>query len=144
MSNTLDKEKELIDLLVGKLQQIVDDEVRVININDYTEERVDHMVSIGIPSTTPFHSENPMLPDYEYTLQILIDSFIDGDKGGYVFEQTKNAILSYLQTYLQDQSRLSELFSPIPVVGCFLSDISNGTSENNNRTTISLRVIASY
>lgn len=141
---TLDKEKELIDLLVEKLQQIVEDDVRVININDFTDARVDHMVSIGIPSATPFHPENPMLPDYEYTLQILIDSFIDGDEGGYIFDQTRNAILSYLQTYLTDQSRLSELFSPIPVVGFFLNDISNGTTDNNNRTTISLRVIASY
>ena len=138
---TLDKEKELIDLLVDKIQEIVSDKVRVININDFTEAREDHMVSIGIPSTT---NVNPMLPDYEYTVQILIDSFIDGDEGGFIFDQTRKAILSYLQIYLMDKTKLNELFSPIPVVGFFLNDISNGTSEQNNRTTISLRVIASY
>ena len=139
--NTLNKEKELIELLVGKLKENTNDNVEVININDYTEERVDHMISVGISSVT---NVNPMLPDYDYTVDILIDSYIANDKYGHQFEQNKNEVLGYLETYLMDKTKLSELFDPIPVVGFFLINISNSTTEESNICKISLQVIASY
>ena len=124
--NTLNKEKELIELLVGKLKENTNDNVEVININDYTEERVDHMISVGISNVT---NVNPMLPDYDYTVDILIDSYIANDKYGHQFEQNKNEVLGYLETYLMDKTKLSELFDPIPVVGFFLINVSNATTE---------------
>lgn len=139
--NTLNKEKELIELLVGKLKENTNDNVEVININDYTEERVDHMISVGISNVT---NVNPMLPDYDYTVDILIDSYIANDKYGHQFEQNKNEVLGYLETYLMDKTKLSELFDPIPVVGFFLINISNSTTEESNICRISLQVIASY
>ena len=139
--STLNKEKELIELLVAKLNEHTNDEVEVININDYTEERKDHMVSVGISNV---NNVNPMLPDYDYTVDILIDSYIANDKYGHQFEQNKSEVLDYLQTYLMDKTRLAELFEQIPVVGFFLINISNSTTEESNICRISLQVIASY
>lgn len=139
--NTLSKEKELIETLVKKIKHEVNDNVEVININDYTEQRKDHMISVGVSSVT---NVNPMLPDYEYTVDILVDSYIAGDKYGHQFEINKQQVLDYLETYLMDKTRLSELFDDIPVVGFFLTSITNGTTEESNTSRISLQVIASY
>lgn len=139
--STLNKEKELIELLVAKLNEHTNDNVEVININDYTEERKDHMISVGISNVS---NVNPMLPDYDYTVDILIDSYIANDKYGHQFEQNKKEVLAYLQTYLMDKTKLAELFEQIPVVGFFLINISNSTTEQSNICRISLQVIASY
>lgn len=139
--NTLNKEKELIELLVRKLRENTNDNVEVININDYTDERTDHMISVGISSMS---NVNPMLPDYDYAVEILIDSFINGDKYGHQFEQNKSEVLGYLETYLMDKTKLGELFENIPVVGMFLTNVSNSTTEESNICRISLQVIASY
>lgn len=139
--NTLNREKELIELLVQKLNENTNDNVEVININDYTEERTDHMISVGISNV---NNVNPMLPDYDYTVDILIDSYIANDKYGHQFEQNKSEVLGYLETYLMDKTKLDELFEQIPVVGFFLINISNATTEESNQCRISLQVIASY
>ena len=139
--STLNREKELIELLVAKLQANTNDNVEVININDYTDERKDHMISVGISNV---NNVNPMLPDYDYTVDILIDSYIANDKYGHQFEQNKSEVLGYLETYLMDKTKLSELFDPIPVVGFFLINVSNSTTEESNICRISLQVIASY
>lgn len=139
--NTLSKEKELIELLVDKISQNVGNEVTVININDYTDERTDHMISVGISNTV---NVNPMLPDYEYTVEVLVDSFIANDKYGKKFEENKEAVLNFFEPYLMNKDILSELFLDIPVVGFFIDGISNQTTEESNRSHIQLRVIVSY
>ena len=139
--STLDKEKELINLLVQKIDEATDDKVKVISTDDYTEERQDYMVAIGITNTVQM---NQFLPDYDYTVNILIDCYIDNDKEGYQFEKTKKEVLSYLEDYIMDKTRLGELFESIPVVGFFLNGITNTTSEESNKSIISLRVVASY
>lgn len=139
--NTLDKEKDLIELLVEKINEHTGNKVEVININDYTDKRKDHMISVGISNVT---NVNPMLPDYEYTVDILVDSFIDKDKYGHQFNTNKSELLNYLETYLMDKTKLPELFEDIPVVGMFLTNIINSTSDTSNLCRITLQVIASY
>lgn len=139
--NTLDKEKDLIKLLVQKIDEATDENVMVISTDDYTEERQDYMVAIGITNTVQM---NQFLPDYNYTVNILIDCYIDNDKEGYQFEKTKSEVLSYLEPFVMDKTRLSELFEPIPVVGFFLNGITNTTSTQSNKSIISFSVIASY
>lgn len=138
---TLNKEKELIEKIVSKIKDHVSHNVEVININDYTDERKDHMISVGISNTI---NANPMLPDYQYTVDILVDSYIDKDRYGQQFEQNKSDLLSYLEPILMNRNRLGELFDEIPIVGCFLNGINNMTTEDSNQSRISLRVIASY
>ena len=139
--STLDKEKDLINLLVQKIDEATDDNVMVISTDDYTEERQDYMIAIGITNTVQM---NQFLPDYDYTVNILIDCYIDNDKEGYQFEKTKSEVLSYLEDYIMDKTRLGELFETIPVVGFFLNGITNTTSTQSNKSIISLRVVASY
>lgn len=43
-----------------------------------------------------------------------------------------------------DKTKLPELFVGFPVVGMFLSNISNGTTDESNQTNITLQVIASF
>ena len=142
--NTLSKEKELIELMVQKINDATDQNVKVICTDDYTEQREDFMVAIGITNTQQVDHGNPFLPDYEYTLNILIDCYIANDKEGYFFEKTKSEVLDFLEPYLMDRTRLEQLFETIPVVGFFLNGITNTTSEQSNKSIISFRVIASY
>ena len=139
--NTLDKEKDLVELMVQKIDEATDQNVKVICTDDYTEEREDYMVAIGITNT---NQVNPFLPDYQYTLNILIDCFINNDKQGYYFEKTKKEVLNFLQPYIMDKTRLGQLFEDIPVVGFFLNGINNTTTEQSNKSIISFQVIASY
>lgn len=142
--NTLSKEKDLIELMVQKIDEATDQNVKVICTDDYTEERSDYMIAIGITNTVQCHPQNPFLPDYEYTLNILIDCFIANDKEGFFFEKTKSEVLDFLEPYIMDRSKLGELFEEIPVVGFILNGISNTTSEQSNKCIVSFRVIASY
>ena len=43
-----------------------------------------------------------------------------------------------------DKTKLPQLFEGFPVVGMFLSGISNSTTDESNRTNITLQVIASF
>ena len=139
--NTLQAEQDLIDIFVNALDNITNDEVKVIAARDYSEKRKDLMVAVGIDG---FTNANPMLPDYNYSVNILIDGFIKDDKDGSKFQQAKQEVLDYLQTFLMDKTKLPELFGGFPVVGMFLSNISNATTETSNQTIITLQVIASF
>ena len=87
------------------------------------------MIAVGITQTQQVDHGNPFLPDYNYTLNILIDCYISNDKQGFQFEKTKSEVLDYLEPFIMDRSRLGELFEDIPVVGFFLNGITNTTSE---------------
>lgn len=142
--NTLDKEQELIDIFVKALDGVTNQFVDVISARDYTEDRADRMVVVGISNTVLSNPQNPFLPDYDYTVDILVDCFVKGDEQGYFFQEAKNQVLNFLEKYLQDKNLLEELFGEFPVVGLFLNGISNTTTEDSNQTTISLRVVASF
>lgn len=142
--NTLDKEKEIIEILVNKINANTNNNVNVININDYTDKRKDHMISVGISNMSPFHAENPMLPDYNITVDIVIDSFIANDRYGHQFEQNKKEVLTYLEPYFQDQSRIDEIFDDIPVCAFFLQNIYSSTTEESNICRITIQLVASF
>ena len=80
--NTLQAEKDLIDIFVNALDENTNDEVKVISARDFTEKRKELMVAVGIDG---FTNVNPMLPDYDYSVNILIDGFIKDDKEGSKF-----------------------------------------------------------
>lgn len=135
------QERELIQKFIDKLDAITKDEVRVIASKEQEEQRDDNMVVVGITNVT---NVNPTLPDYDFTVQILIDSFIKGDEQGYTHDQIVETIETYLETYLNDQSRLAELFDDIPIVGMFLLGKTNSANEVSNQTFIQLQCIGSY
>ena len=138
---TLDKEKEVIELLVKKIDQQTGNNVQVIASNDFTEERGPFIIVVGITNSNQM---NFGLPDYEYTVQIKIDCFIDEDKQGYIYQQVKTQVLGYLEPYIMDQSKLGELFDDIPIVGLLWDGISNSITQESNNCIIQFRLVASY
>lgn len=135
------EERELIQKLVEKLDAITADDVTVIASKEQSEERTQNMVVVGI---TSIDNVNPTLPDYDFSVRILVDSFIKGDEDGFKHDQIVEAVETYLETYLDDQKRLAELFDDIPCVGLFLRGISNSANEQSNQTFIELQCICSY
>ena len=135
------EERQIIDKFIEKLDAITGDNVKVIADEEYSQDRQDNMVVIGI---TDVSNVNPTLPDYEFTTRILIDTHIQEDKDGVIHEQIKQTVQSYLETILNDQSRLSELFDDIPIVGMFLAGINNSSNSQSNQTIISLQIIGSW
>lgn len=138
---TLNREKELVDHLVNKIKDQVEQDVQVIAASDFTEERTDNVVVVGINNTVQAH---PFVPAYQYNLEIIVDCFIDSDKEGYRYNQIKEQILGYLEPYIMDKTKLAELFDPIPIVGFFLEGVSNSTTDQSNKAIIGFRVVASY
>ena len=138
------QERQLTQKFVEKLDEITADDVRVIASKEQGEERSNNMVVVGITDVAPFHSDAPAVPDYNFTVQILIDSFIEDDKDGYKHDQIVETVEDYLETYLNDQSRLAELFDDIPIVGMFMLESRNTSNEESNQTFIQLQVIGSY
>ena len=138
---TLDKEKEFVDLLTEKIKEQMEQYVQVIASSDFTEERGENVVVVGINNSTQV---NVGLPDYEYSVQVIVDCFIDGDKQAYKFNQIKGKVLDYLEPYLMDRRRLPELFEDIPVVGFFFEGVSNNVTQESNKCIIGLRAIVSY
>lgn len=141
MENTIDKEKQIVELLVQKLDQVTSDNIQVIAGTDFTEERGSFIVVVAITNTTQV---NFGLPDYEYNVQINIDCFIEDDKQGYIFEKTRSEVLGFLQTYIMDQSRLGELFDTIPIVGLLYNGNSTSVTQSSNKNLIQFRLVASY
>ena len=135
------EERELVQKLVEKLDEITADDVTVIASKEQNEQRDSNMVVVGV---TNVDNVNPTLPDYDFSVRILVDSFIEDDKDGYKHDQIVEAVETYLETYLDDQKRLAELFDDIPIVGMFLRGISNSANNESNQTFIELQVIGSY
>lgn len=135
------EERDIIQKLVEKLDVITKKDVMVIADEEYTQDRWDKMVVVGITEVT---NVNPTLPDYEFTARILIDTYIKEDKEGFFHDQTKQMVQSYLETFLNDQSRLGQLFDDIPIVGMFLSGINNTSNSQSNQTFITLQIIGSW
>lgn len=135
------EERELITKFINKIDAITKDDVNVIAAKDFSQERDENMVVVGVQNVI---NVNPTLPDYEFTVNILIDSFIKSDKGGYKHDQIVQTIEDYLETFLNDQSRLAELFDDIPIVGMFLISSRNNQTDQSNQTMISLQVIGSW
>lgn len=135
------EERDLIHKLVEKLDAITADDVTVIASKEQNEQRTSNMVVVGV---TNVDNVNPTLPDYDFSVRILVDSFIEDDKDGYKHDQIVEAVETYLETYLDDQKRLAELFDDIPIVGMFLRGITNSANNESNQTFIELQVIGSY
>ena len=135
------EQRDLIAKFVEKLDAVTTEDVRVIASREFSEEREENMVLVGVTNVT---NVNPTLPDYDFTVQILIDNFIKGDEDGYKHDQIVAAVEDYLEIYLNDQSRLAELFDDIPIVGMFMLSESNSATDQSHQTFIQLQVIGSW
>lgn len=136
------EQRELINKIITKLKTATSDlDVRIIASKEQEEKRADNMVVVGITNVT---NVNPGLPDYDFSVNILIDSRITADREGHTHDAIVQTVEEYLQSYLTDQSRLSEMFQQIPIVGMFLNNKINTANDESNQTVINLQLIGSY
>ena len=135
------QERDLIQKFIEKLDAITEDDVTVIAAKQQLEKRTSNMVVVGVTNVS---NVNPTLPDYDFTVQILIDCFIKDDRQGYKHDAIVETIDDYLEEFLNDQSRLGQLFQQIPIVGMFLLGKNNTANDDSNQTFIQLQVIGSY
>ena len=87
---------------------------------------------------------NPFLPDYEYDLSIVVDTFIDVDRTGEVFEKTVEEVQRILGEYALKEKELDGLFGSIPVVGFWEEDTERMIDDKSYRATLSYKVVASF
>lgn len=133
-------EENILEALKEQLiEEISNENVRVLKSSDYQEERIPFMVILGIDG---FEVVNVGLKDYKLTLKIIIDFFIEDDKEGYFQKQTRDQIYDYMQrNYLLTRNKLQNIDESI--VGCFLDDVKNFITDESNRTEIYYTLISS-
>lgn len=120
---------------------VTNENVRVATVLQNVEERPPFAVVVRI---VDIKNVNPLLDDYQFTVQILIDFYIKDDKDGFFFQQTREQITDYLRIYLKDKTKLPEFFGNENIVGMFLDSEDNNITETSNQTFIILKVIGSW
>jgi len=110
---------------------------------DFTEKRTDNMIVVGITSTAQLN-EGCGVPDYEHTMEILIDCSIPEDDSADAFWALIAEVKRRLLPFELKRSELPVLFGDLPVV--FFEFISQTftTSERSNQCTLRYRIITSY
>ncbi len=87
---------------------------------------------------------NVGLPDFKYTLNITIDTFIADDPKGELFFETLNTVQEKINKFINREVALSVAFEEIPVVGWINSDIDISITDDSNRAVLNSEVIASF
>ena len=133
------KEKEIIEKFTNILSEIED--AKTISATDFSEERENNMIVVGIENTTQV---NVGLPDYQYRVSIVIDCFIEGDEKAEVFNEIHNEVRRILDEYEHKEKPLDSLFEEIPVVGLFFENEEEMIDDKSNRVVLYCNVIASF
>ena len=133
------KEHEINQKVVNALASIED--ATVIESTDFTEERQDNMVVVGVDNATQV---NVGLPDYSYRLQIVVDTFIEGDNDGSKFERTYKEVKRRMDEYVLKEKTLDYMFEEIPVVALFFENLDVSIDDKSNRAVFEYTIIASF
>lgn len=133
------KEHEIIQKVLNALSNIED--ATAIESTDFTEERDANMIVVGIDNVTQV---NVGLPDYNYRLQIVVDTFIEGDNDGSLFIDTYKEVQRIMNQYVLNDLALSDLFEEIPVVGLFFENCDFSIDDKSNRAVFEYTVITSF
>lgn len=134
-------EEKLIEKVITALSGIEDTQAQ--SVMDFTEKRVDNMIIVGISETRQLN-EGCDVPDYEHSMDILIDCGIPEDDDGSGFYRIISQVKERLLPYELNQSALASLFGEIPVVYFQFVNQTFGVSERSNTTTLRYRIITSY
>ena len=135
------REEEIVKDVVDFLSSV--DDATAVAATDFTEERDSNMIVVGITNT---EQVNDGLPDYKYTLEILVDTFIESDIDGELFHKTRAAVRRMLDEYVMQLNKadFSQIFGEIPVVGLFFDGMTAAVLEKSNRTSMTYTVVASF
>ena len=131
---------EILETFKTNLENnITNKKVRVATSLQNDEQRKPFGVVISIGQVVNI---NPMLDDYQFIVDILIDFFIKDDLEGHFWEQTKDEIWDFIEEeYLLTRMKLTNIEEGI--VGCFLDDKVNTSNDVSNREIITLQLVMS-
>lgn len=131
-------EQKLIDYLKPIFSEIDElSEVKIINADDFTEDRESFMVVVGITDSTRVHYG---LNDFEFKLSIVVDTFIEDDELGY---NQNNISMIISETIFKYINNLSEIFDELPVVGVVEQPISFSKTDISHRTEMTYLIYTS-
>lgn len=133
------KEKEIIQKIIDLIGNI--DDVTVISAFNYSEERTPNMIVVGIDKVEQM---NVGLPDYRYSLNVTVDSFIEDDPDGEVFHDILANVKMKIYRYINGEASLTETFQEIPVVGWINSGTDISITNESNRAVLTSELIASF
>lgn len=133
------KEKEIIQKVIDLIGNI--DDVTVISAFNYSEERTPNMIVVGIDKVEQM---NVGLPDYRYSLNVTIDSFIEDDPNGTLFHDILANVKMKIYRYINGEASLTEAFQEIPVVGWINSGTDISITNESNRAVLTSELIASF
>lgn len=94
-------------------------------------------ISIVMISVDSINRINVDLEDFNYAVNITLDTFVEDDIYGETFNDLKKKIYDKL-----NEKPLMNA-EDIPVVGYFLNDITQQITGTSNRVTFSLRIVTS-
>lgn len=132
-------EEKLIEKVVTALSGIEDTQTQ--SVMDFTEKRVDNMIIVGISNTEQLNVD---LPDYAYSLQILINCGIPDDDDAEKFYEIISEVKRRLLPVELNQHLLPAFFGDLPIVAFFFQNASFSTAEHSNFCTLNYRVIGSF
>lgn len=133
------KEKEIIQKVIDLIGNI--DDVTAISAFNYSEERTPNMIVVGIDKVEQM---NVGLPDYRYSLNITVDSFIEDDPDGTSFHDILANVKMKIYRYINGEASLTEAFQEIPVVGWINSGTDISITNESNRAILTSELIASF
>ena len=133
------KEKEIIQKVIDLIGNL--DDVTVISAFNYSEERTPNMIVVGIDKVEQM---NVGLPDYRYSLNITVDSFIEDDPDGALFHDILTNVKMKIYRYINGEASLTEAFQEIPVVGWINSGTDISITNESNRAVLTSELIASF
>lgn len=133
------KEKEIIQKVIDLIGNI--DDVTVISAFNYSEERTPNMIVVGIDKVEQM---NVGLPDYRYSLNVTIDSFIEDDTDGMLFHDILANVKMKIYRYINGEASLTEAFQEIPVVGWINSGTDISITSESNRAILTSELVASF
>lgn len=131
--------KELSLKILKKIDSI-SDKVKMIYAADFTEDRQPYMVVVGITDKNQIYST---LPDYEYRMTIVIDTFIVDDDNGVIAQEILKAINKRINPYIYKEIELPELFEELPVVGFLFDGMSHTITAESNRYELNYLIYTS-
>ena len=133
------KEKEIIQKVIDLIGNI--DDVTIISAFNYSEERTPNMVVVGIDKVEQM---NVGLPDYRYSLNITVDTFIEDDPDGALFHDILANVKMKIYRYINGEASLTEAFQEIPIVGWINSVTDISITNESNRAVLTSELIASF
>ena len=133
------KQKEIIEAII-KYIDYQEQDCSTISADDYSQDRKSCMVVVGITNTEQIY---PNLPDYKYTLSIIVDCFIADDSDGAKLNSVKNIVSEKMNQIVFKKISLQDVFGEIPVVGFIAKNMDFSVIQDSNRVEFSFELFCS-